>query len=1042
MSDAQSFFRSLLKHPYRVLAPLFLLLVFSLYGLKDLRKDTRSDAFLAPDNPALVYRDLIKDQFGLSDPVLVAIVAEGKSGIYRPDVLATLSQLTEGIAALPNVESVSSLATESLITGSASGIDVLPLLDPLPTSAAEVSRLRGDVEAFPLFLGTLVARDGAAALIAANLTDESLAEEAYQTIRAVAEDTELPEGLVIHVAGEGAIAGYLGAYIDRDAQRLNPIAAMIIALIIVLAFRRLAPAMLAIFMIIGSVSAALGGMASAGIPFYVITNALPVILIGIAVADTIHIFSHFYEAQARAPAMPREELIVSTMSHLWLPITVTSLTTAAGFLGLYFAAYMPPFKYFGLFAAVGVAAAWLYSLLALPVLMKLLQVQVAQHFINQQRSSSSDALGQLLQRLAGITLRYPKGVVLFFVLLAGCGVAAVSQLIVDADRIRLFHPDEPIARADRAINTHLNGTSTLDIVIETPGAEGVFEPEVLAEMEALQRYALTLPHVRGASSIVDYIKQMNRVLNGGDAEQYVLPGSSEEVAQYMLLYSFSASPEDFSQEVDYDYRTANIRLTMNHGGFLQAREVYEAVDRYLVEHFSGSVSATLSGRVSLNYHWIRNIGESHFLGLLIALILVGGVASASFRSFTAGGYTLIPVIVAVLFVYAFMVVKGLTLGVGTSMFAAVAIGLGVDFAIHTLSRLRELARNPMDPAETEGDAVFIHDRFFATTGRALLLNVLSVACGFGVLVFSEVTQLRDFGSIVVLSMSVAFLASVTLLPAMIILTRPRFLGSTSVSACVALIALLATVSTDSRAEAQATPGAEDIVKRVNMVSQGKQVTRSILFRTTDKSGRVRERETMSFRRYFGDERRLALFFTAPANIRDTSVLTWDYPGTTEDDQWLYLPALRKVRRIPAADRGDYFLGTDFSFEDMKLDGQLSEADYDYELLPSEREGHYRLGATPKSPAIAQELGYSRTESVVDASVWVVVQADFWGVDGEHLKTLQVSDISEVDGVVTRHRVRMQNHETGHSTELIFSGVDYRTPIDRSLFTQQALRRGL
>jgi hypothetical protein len=185
-----------------------------------------------------------------------------------------------------------------------------------------------------------------------------------------------------------------------------------------------------------------------------------------------------------------------------------------------------------------------------------------------------------------------------------------------------------------------------------------------------------------------------------------------------------------------------------------------------------------------------------------------------------------------------------------------------------------------------------------------------------------------------------------------------------------------------------------------------------------------------------------LFFTAPANIRDTSVLTWDYPGTTEDDQWLYLPALRKVRRIPAADRGDYFLGTDFSFEDMKLDGQLSEADYDYELLPSEREGHYRLGATPKSPAIAQELGYSRTESVVDASVWVVVQADFWGVDGEHLKTLQVSDISEVDGVVTRHRVRMQNHETGHSTELIFSGVDYRTPIDRSLFTQQALRRGL
>ena len=1037
MLEAPTFFRSLIAHPLKVLLPLLVLMIASVYGLKDLRKDTRSDAFLTPDNPALVYRDLIKSQFGLSDPMLIALVADGERGVYRPDILQTVQTLTDTVAALPNVDpdNTLSLASESLITGTYAGIEVVPVLDPLPATQKDADAVRKLVEDFPLFLGTLVARDGSATLIAANLLSEDSAEQTYRDVLTLLAATALPDDVEAHVAGEGAIAGYLGAYIDADAQRLNPIAGMIIVLIIVIAFRRLTPALLAILMIIGSVAAALGTMASLGIPFYVITNALPVILIGIAVADTIHIFSHFYEAQARSPATPREELIVETMSQLWLPVTITSLTTAAGFLGLYFAAYMPPFKYFGLFAALGVAAAWLYSLLALPVLMKIFKVQVAQRFINQQRAGQADMLSDGLQRLGRFTLAHPRVLVGGYLVLALGGAWAASQLIVDADRIRLFHPDEAIVAADRAINTHLNGTNTLDVVVETGEAEGLFEPEVLARIEALQDYALTLPHVRGASSIVDYLKQMNRVLKSGEPEAYALPESREEAAQFMLLYSFSAEPDDFAQEVDYDYRTANVRITMNHGGYLQIKAVYEALDAYIGQHFTDDVTATQSGRVSLNYHWIRNIGESHFTGLFVALFLVWIVASVSFRSPLQGGYTLVPVFAAVLIVYAFMVMQDLSLGVGTSMFAAVAIGLGVDFAIHTLSRLRSLA-------QTGTEEVDMYRQFYSTTGRALLLNVLAVACGFGVLVVSQVTQLRDFGSIVVLSMAVAFLASVTLLPALILILAPRFAGALVPLFVLALLPALAMIAPDARSENAEVLTADEVVARVNGVSQGEQVTRRILFRTTDKRGRSRERETVSFRRYFGDERRLALFFTAPANIRDTAVLTWDYPATTDDDQWLYLPALRKVRRIPAADRGDYFLGTDFSFEDMKLDGQLSAEDYEYSLLKSAREGYYHLSATPRSEAIANELGYSRTEAIVDASNWIVVQADFWDEKGEHLKTLVAEEIAPVDGVLTRHRLRMTNHKTGHSTELISSDVDYLTPIDDGVFTQQALKRGL
>ncbi|WOJ98264.1 outer membrane lipoprotein-sorting protein [Congregibacter brevis] len=1047
MLASSRFFQFLIEHPKRCLLPLVLLLLASLFGLKDLAKDTRSDAFLAPDNPALLYRDVIREQFGLSDPMLIALVADGPNGVYRPDILQVIASLTDAVDELSNVDASNtlSLATESLITGTYSGIEVVPLLDPLPESQDQANEVRAQVEDFPLFLGTLVAEDGSAALIVVQLIDEVLAEQTYREMLALLAEFDLPEGVTAHVAGEGAIAGYLGTYIDADAQRLNPLAGLIIVLMIILAFRRLAPALLAVMMIIASVSVALGSMAALGIPFYVITNALPVILIGISVADTIHIFSHFYEAQSKAPQIPRSELIVSTMSAMWLPVTITSLTTAAGFLGLYFAAYMPPFKYFGLFAALGVAAAWLYSIVALPILMSVFRVQVAQQFIDRQRAGTRDGLAGVIQRLGTLTLKYPRTMIVGFAAVGALGAFAASKLVVDADRIRLFHPDEAIVVADQAINEHLNGTSTLDIVIETPDAEGIYDPDVLKRMQALQNYALTLPHVKGASSIVDYLKQMNRVLTSGQKDDYVLPQTRAEVAQYFLLYSFSADPDDFAQEVDYDYRSANVRITMNHGGYRQIKAVYESLDAYIAEYFDEGVKATMSGRVSLNYHWIRNIGDSHFRGLLIALLLVWLVAAASFRSLWAGGYTLLPVIAAVLIVYAFMVVRGLTLGVGTSMFAAVAIGLGVDFAIHTLSRLQTLHRVLTSLNESPGREAQKHEemfvQFFVTTGRALLLNVLAVACGFGVLIFSQVTQLRDFGSIVMLSMSVAFLASVTLLPAIVYLARPAFIHrAAAATPLLLLVVALGFANPDSFAEEVLT--ADEIVARVNAVPQGEQVTRSLLFRTTDKRGRTRERQTQSYRQYFGEERRLVLFFTAPANIRDTAVLTWDYPNTTQDDQWLYLPALRKVRRIPAADRGDYFLGTDFSFEDMKLDGQLSAEDYDYEILPSDREDFYSVQALPKSEAVAKELGYSRTEAVINSSNWIVVQAEFWDVKGNALKTLTAEDVRQIDGIWTRHKVTMRNHQTGHSTELLFADVDYQTPIDERVFTQQALKRGL
>ena len=148
--------------------------------------------------------------------------------------------------------------------------------------------------------------------------------------------------------------------------------------------------------------------------------------------------------------------------------------------------------------------------------------------------------------------------------------------------------------------------------------------------------------------------------------------------------------------------------------------------------------------------------------------------------------------------------------------------------------------------------------------------------------------------------------------------------------------------------------------------------------------------------------------------------------------------------ISAADRGDYFLGTDFTFEDVDNEGKLELGDYTRQTVGvAEVDGHhcYVMESEPVSAAIAKELGYSRIRAWVDSEIWMTRKAEYWDLQGEPLKTLRVEDIRQVDGIWTVHRMTMNSQKTGHTTVFEFSDFDYASEVDDELFTQRALRRG-
>jgi len=235
----------------------------------------------------------------------------------------------------------------------------------------------------------------------------------------------------------------------------------------------------------------------------------------------------------------------------------------------------------------------------------------------------------------------------------------------------------------------------------------------------------------------------------------------------------------------------------------------------------------------------------------------------------------------------------------------------------------------------------------------------------------------------------------------------------------------------------------EIVESVNARDDGTAVSRNLKMELTDKRGKTRTQETLSYRKYYGEDKKSVIFYQKPKRLKGTGFLTYDY-AQKDDEQWLYLPALRKVRRVSASDRGDWFLGTDFSYEDIKKETKISKDDYDFKLLGEEElDGHtvYKMESTAKTADIAKELGYSKLVSWVDKEIFINRKVEFYDPRGELLKTLQNHEITKVDGIWTIHHMEMTNQQNGHLSHFYFSNVKYGDAIADRLFTQQALKKG-
>ena len=750
----------MLNRPKWVLALTFLVIISFAIGLTRVEKDPSVDAFVPGDHPAAINRDIAREIFGLEDPVILGLVAPEGETVFTPDRLEALRRIDEAVRPIDGVEKtdVISLASQNAIHGDDGDLMVDPIVPAGALDASSAAIAEERFRAMPMLSGLLASDDARMVTVIIPVENPNQAQQTVNEIQEVAQ-RQAGDVFTVHVAGVAAMNARLASMVDSDTRIFVPAAILTVLLILFVALRRAKALLGPLLVIAGSAAIAIGIMGWLGSHYYLITTALPVVIMAIAVADALHISTYYLKARTQDTSLSSRDAVSYAVAKAWLPVTLTSITTIAAFIGLSFGAAMKPISEFGLYAAVGVAAAWGLSLTALPAVLILTNLA-------PKAGGTSERAPLIDQTISGLTqfaFSRPSASITVAIVITGMLGFAASHAEFDYERQRYFTQSDSVRTADIEINRQLGGVNFLDVVVTAPETGGLMRPDALAQIASLRAEMSDLPHVEKVSGIDEYIALLHAALT--DAPDGDLPTAERAPAQYMFLYEASAPPEDFKQEIDFDHTRALIRAQLSTDSYSKTLGTVEALERLVLRWGEANgLAAEISGRVAVNDGWMTQLANNHFRGLSLAVALVLLTTVIVFRSLVYALLAIIPVLIGVLTVYATMGAFSIDIAPTTSMTAAIATGLGIDFGIHLISLIRQRRR-----LGELGVGAF--DAQYALVARACFYSAIALGVALAVICISSAPPLRWFGFLVSVGAFGSLVGALLIIPAALSVTH-------------------------------------------------------------------------------------------------------------------------------------------------------------------------------------------------------------------------------------------------------------------------------
>ena len=703
--------------------------------------------------PSRVTTDSIEQQFGVQD-MIVALFTDS-SVISGPD-LRQIRDADRAFKRLEGLGTVNSLFTARNIRGEEGMMIVDPLVDKIPETAEEKAELRKNILSNQFARDIVISSDFTAAAITATVNPgvpESVTLGKIDSIIASSDG-----GAVTLTGGLPYIRRYIIKDVNRDAMVLVPLALVIMLALLKVTLGDWRSVLIPFSVVVLSTALSMGLIPLFGWKISIITLLVPIIMISVANNYGIYLVTRYQELTASDTSLTNREIISGLTGSLNMPILFSGLTTVAGVLGLLTHSIIPA-RQLGVLAAIGISAALAMSLLFIPAMIS---------FIKPTRkpvAKRKDPGGFLLKITGSISrtvVKWPGRVLTVSVVVTLLISLGMLLLRTETNQENYFPHKHPVRKASEIINSKFGGSQTISIMIKGD----IKDPGVMDAIDALTVHLKKADGVGNVFSISDVVREMSKALyEPGEPGYDRIPDSGEAIAQMFELYNMSGAPDDFKQLMNFDNTAAHILVRLSRPENNIIRALREDIGHFTTD-FPAQV--TVGGYAIIMTDFARKIIEGQLTSLLFALLTVFVLLSIIFRSVKGGLIGSIPLAASILIQFGFMGLAGIAIDAATALLSSIMIGVGVDFTIQYMWRYNTELLSGLSHRE----AIL---KTYATTGRSIIINALSVMAGFSATFFSGFLSIRFFGYMVLLSIGSCLLFAIIFIPAFLLKFKPAFI---------------------------------------------------------------------------------------------------------------------------------------------------------------------------------------------------------------------------------------------------------------------------
>jgi predicted RND superfamily exporter protein len=757
-----------------IIALIALTVIGSVALLTRLRFMHGMEDFYDRDHPQQRILDALGDEFVGDRWVFVAYEVDDT---FSTRNLAMARQLSERLLMLsvgktndddldtpPAIEDVVGLTTVQDAYGGNSTFRSAPLVpDPIPTSKADLDRIRARAEQNPVIWRNFVGAGGRVGGMAIRLASRDRLDDADRKIivdrmRAELATVRKEHGEVdFYLTGLPIIETDIPHLALRDTLVNAALMFAVVALIVFAALRRLR----GLFLTLGIVSvASLVGLAmipATGGTYNPISSLLLPILAALCVATIMHFL---VEAGTESRLRPGEDVRRHVFIEVMRPAVFTIITTAIGFASL----GLSKTRSVSIFGWATAAALLVGGLITLGLIALAFTRRPVRDYVSRRGLAVDHRSGSMLERFADVVIRRRYAIVIVGIGVVVLAAIGATRIRVGESNVDYFTAEQPVRRGAMKMDKHLGGSNsyTVSIRAEEPGT--FLEPANLAKLDALAQTLRTQGYATRVTGITDFLRIMNRAFHGEKEAYRRLPETRQQVAQLLMMNT----SDRVNEYIDTDRRWARIyvRTPVHDTGKLAG--AFSRVEKRMAELFPAGAGfeshVTGNSRIfALNFGYVTSTQTtSLFICALVILVLM----SVMFRSVSVALFTLVPNAMPIIVIFGVMGWFGLELSISTAMIGAVTLGIAVDDTIHFVQQYR-------NSLSEHGDIERAVRETFRVKGSAIIWSSLIFSTSFLVFLSADFTPFHLFAALSSLAMAAAVVGDLVFLPALLLVTRSR-----------------------------------------------------------------------------------------------------------------------------------------------------------------------------------------------------------------------------------------------------------------------------